>query len=94
MAMATSRKRKRLLDAYRFAGFRPQESVRGVFGDSKARVIVLVRRPKKPSARNAVAYIRVGTIARPDKHETCPAATRVSTWSSRFDGSAARALVR
>ena len=40
--MATSRKRKRLLDAYRFAGFRPLEGVRGVFGDSKARIITLV----------------------------------------------------
>jgi hypothetical protein len=36
--MATSRKRKRLLDAYQFAGFRPLERVRGVFGDSKARL--------------------------------------------------------
>ena len=53
-AMATSRKRKRLLDAYRFPGFRPLEEVRGVFGDPKARVIILVRRSKKRSARNVV----------------------------------------
>jgi hypothetical protein len=39
--MATLRKRKRLLDAYRFAGFRPREEVRGVFGDSTARVVTL-----------------------------------------------------
>jgi hypothetical protein len=44
--MATIRKRKRLLDVYRFAGFLPLELVRGVFGDSSARVITLVRRSK------------------------------------------------
>ena len=44
--MATSRKRKRLLDAYRFAGFRPLEDVRGMFGDSAVRVVTLVRRSK------------------------------------------------
>ena len=52
--MAILRKHKRLLDAYRFTGFRPQELVRGVFGDSKARIITLVRRSKKQSARSVV----------------------------------------
>lgn len=42
--MPASKKRKRLLDAYRFAGFRPLEQVPGIFGDPKARVITLVRR--------------------------------------------------
>ena len=46
--MATSSKRKRRLwDAYAFPRFRPQPTVRGVFGDPKARVITLVRRSKK-----------------------------------------------
>lgn len=45
--MANSTKRKRLLDAYRFAGFRPVETVCGVFGDPLARVVRLVRRSKK-----------------------------------------------
>jgi hypothetical protein len=45
-AMATSRKRKRLLDAYRFPGFRALEAVRGIFGDPKARVITRVRTQK------------------------------------------------
>jgi len=45
--MATSMKRsQRLLDAYRFPGFRPQATVKGVFGDPKARVVTLVRREK------------------------------------------------
>ena len=38
------------VDAYAFPGFRPQPTVRGVFGDPKARVVTLVRRSKKRSA--------------------------------------------
>ena len=48
--MAISRKPKHILDAYRFPFFRPLEKIRGRFGDSKARVITLVRRSKKQSA--------------------------------------------
>lgn len=44
--MAISSKRKRLFDAYRFTSFRPLEKICGIFGDSKARVITLVRRSK------------------------------------------------
>ena len=45
--MTTSAKRsRRLLDAYRFPGFRPQVTVEGVFGDPKARIVTLVRRGK------------------------------------------------
>src|SRR5918992_5521190 len=46
MARSTKRKR-RLWDAYAFPGFRPLPTVRGVFGDPKARVITLRRRSKK-----------------------------------------------
>jgi hypothetical protein len=49
--MATSHKRKRLLDAYRFPGFRLLEKTRGVFGDPKARVVTLVSRSKKECRR-------------------------------------------
>ena len=45
--LVTSTKRQRLLDAYRFPGFRPIEEVRGVFGDPHARIVTLVRRSKK-----------------------------------------------
>ena len=56
--MANSAKRqRRLWDAYAFPGFRPQPTVRGVFGDPKARVITLVRRSKKRSAAAAVEFI-------------------------------------
>jgi transposase-like protein len=59
--MAARSKRKRLLDAYRFAGFRPVPELRGVFGDPQARVITLVRRSKKHSAARAVERIEDGT---------------------------------
>ena len=92
--MATSRKRKRLLDAYRFAGFCPLEGVRGVFGDSKARVITLVRRSKKRSARNVVGRTRAGTTARHGGCGICPAATRGSIWNSKFGGCNAAVAAR
>ncbi|MEX3583322.1 MAG: hypothetical protein VB137_13425 [Burkholderia sp.] len=46
LAMTTSRKRKRLSDAYRFEEFRPLEEIHGVFDDRVVRVIALVRRAK------------------------------------------------
>ena len=75
--MAISRKRKRLLDAYRFAGLRPLELVRGVFGDSWARVITLVRRSKKPSASNVVGRTLSGTTARAGARDLSSGNTRV-----------------
>ena len=83
--MATSRKRpRRLADAYTFPGFRPQATVRGVFGDPQARVVTLTRRSKKRFAASVGVRIRVGTIAKSDGYATCPAATPVctSTWRS------------
>jgi hypothetical protein len=43
----TSKRRRRLWDTYSFPGFRPAQTVRGIFGDPKARVIALNRRSKK-----------------------------------------------
>ena len=84
--MAISLKHKRLLDAYLFAGFRPLELVRGIFGDSSARVITLVRRSKKRSAKGVAEHTRSGTTARHGASAICPAATRGSIWSSRYAG--------
>lgn len=92
--MPTSKRRKRLLDAYRFAGFRPLERVRGIFGDPKARVITLVRRSKKRVAVSAGASTPVGTTARFAGYATCRAATPASTWNWRFGGSPAEVAAR
>jgi hypothetical protein len=39
-------KNRRLLDEYRFPGFRPRAEIQGVFGDPKARVIQFKRTQK------------------------------------------------
>ena len=75
--MATSSKRKRLLDAFQFPGFRPLKLVRGVFGDPWARVITLVRRSKKPSARNVAGRTLAGTTERPGARDLSSGNTRV-----------------
>jgi hypothetical protein len=86
--MATSAKRRRRLwDAYAFPGFRPQPTVRGVFGDPKARVITLERRSKKRSAAAVVEHIWAGTTGARVRFAICPAAIRVSISSSRFGAS-------
>ena len=90
--MPTSSKTKRLLDAYQFAGFRPQAKVRGIFGDPKARVITLSRRSKKLHAARVVAYMRDGTTAPHDGCAICPVATRASTWRSKSDVCIAEAV--
>jgi hypothetical protein len=47
-------KRKRtLLDEYRFPGCRPRARIKGVFGDPRARVVTLVRTQKNVAAANA-----------------------------------------
>ena len=46
--MPTPTRRRRLTDAYSFPGFRPQLTVRGVFGDPKMRVVTLTRQSKNP----------------------------------------------
>jgi hypothetical protein len=59
----TAKRPRRLWDSYCFPGFRPEQTVCGVFGDPKARVIKLNRRSKKRLAAVAVACRWAGTIA-------------------------------
>jgi hypothetical protein len=47
-------KRRRLLDEYRFPGYRPRAGIRGVFGNPSARVIDLERVQKKRFVVDAV----------------------------------------
>jgi hypothetical protein len=51
------RKTKRLLDEYRFPGFRPVAKIKGKFGDSNARIISLERRQKKRYVAVAEQFI-------------------------------------
>ena len=92
--MAVSSKRKRLLDAYQFPFFRPLEKIRGIFGDSKARIITLVRRSKKQSAMPVAEPTLSGTTSGCGEFATSPVATHASIWRSRFDGYCAGAAAK
>jgi len=89
MANSTKRQR-RLWDTYAFPGFRPQSTVRGVFGDPKARVITLVRRSKKRSAAAVGERTGAGTTGACDARGICPAGMRVFTSNSRCGAYGAR----
>jgi hypothetical protein len=91
--MTTSRKRKRLSDAYRFEGFRPLEELHGLFGDPVARVITLVRRSKKRSARGVEKRAQA-TITKGFWREIFLLAAGESTWRSKCAGSDVRAMAR
>jgi hypothetical protein len=60
------RKTKRLLDEYRFPGFRPIAKIKGKFGDSKALIIPLKRRQKKQHVVVAEQFIKAIMIAKHD----------------------------
>ncbi|BBO18856.1 conserved hypothetical protein [Candidatus Brocadia pituitae] len=49
-------KKKRLLNEYRFPGFRPKAEIKGIFGDAKARVIRFVRSQKTVCGCCGVAH--------------------------------------
>jgi hypothetical protein len=59
-------KPKRLTDAYRFPGFRPEQKVVGIFGDPKARVLRLKRTEKKHVVPTVAGSIGVFTTIKYD----------------------------
>jgi len=81
------KKIKRLLDEYRFPGFRPLAVIKGKFGDNKARIVKQVRLQKKRFAAYAVRLIRVSMTEKPDWSGICPAAMRESILQSKYDES-------
>ncbi|MEE8403589.1 MAG: hypothetical protein V3R93_07535 [Candidatus Hydrothermarchaeaceae archaeon] len=87
-------KRRSLLDAYRFPGFRPRATIKGIFGDPKARVIRLERRQKKRRAAFAAQRTGVFTTGRCGVFGTFPAGTCESTWRWRSAGSCAGGAAR
>ena len=77
---------RKLWDTYRFPGFRPNQTVSGIFGDPKARVIRLVRRGKKQFVELAVVFISPFTTGRSEEFETSPVGTCASTWTWKSGG--------
>ena len=64
-------KKRSLQDEYRFSGFRPRVTIKGIFGDPKARIMQLERRQKK---RFAVVVGQSTTVT----------TTRKSDWSETY----------
>ncbi len=65
------RKTKRLLDEYRFPGFRPVAKIKGKFGDSQACIIPLKRRQKKQHVAVVGQFIKTIMIAKHDLFVIC-----------------------
>jgi hypothetical protein len=80
------RKKRGLLDEYRFPGFRPRPYIQGIFGDPKARVIRLERRQKKRHADVVAPYIGVITTKRYGESGTCLAGRHGYTWKWKSGG--------
>jgi hypothetical protein len=86
------KQRRRLSDGYRFAGFRPDEFVRGVFvrgvfGEPDVRIVSLHRRSKKQSAAAAGERRRAGTTGGFARFATCRAQAAGYGWSWRCGAS-------
>jgi hypothetical protein len=79
--ISVMRRTKHLTDTYAFPGFRPLRTLKGLFGDPFALVVVLRRRGKKPSAEPAVQSIGPTTTIAGVESATCPALATASTWS-------------
>jgi len=77
-------RKRRLLDEYQFPGFRPNATIKGVFGDPKARVIHLKRTQKKRYVDVATRCIGVITIRRYDGYGTYPVEIPGFIWKWRF----------
>lgn len=77
-------KKKRLLDEYRFPGFRSKAEIKGIFGDAKARVIRLVRAQKKRCVVVVAQCIGAITTRKCVECETCRAERCGFIWRWRF----------
>ena len=73
------RRIKYLTDAYAFPGFRALRTLKGVFGDPYARIVVLRRRGKELSAEPAAQSIGPITTVACAKFVTCLAVRSAST---------------
>lgn len=80
-------KKRRLLDEYRFPGFRPMARIQGIFRDPGARVITLQRSQKKQYAAVAGQHINVTTTRRDDAYGICLAGMPGYIWNWKCGGS-------
>jgi hypothetical protein len=80
---------KLLHDLYRFSGFVPLATIRGIFGDSRAVVITLRRRQKKRSVASADRCTMAITTNGHEGFAIFPVATNESIFSWPCDESGA-----
>jgi hypothetical protein len=85
-------KQRRLQEGYRFDGLRPLATVRGVFGDPKARIVALVRRRKKRHVAPVGGGSAVFTTADAGWCGTWRAPIGASTWTWKSAASRAGAV--
>ena len=79
-------KKKRLLDEYRFPGFRPRAEIKGIFGKPEARVIQLERTQKKQSVGVAERFSEVTTTRRNALSGIFPVERWIYTFRWKFGG--------
>ena len=84
---------KRLSDAYRFPGFTSRINLKGLFGDSRARIVSLHRRGKKRFAATVARFAGVSMTGKPVWYGTSPVGTFGSTWRWKSGGWIARVAV-
>ena len=79
------RKKRSLYDAYKFCNFSPQRKVSGIFGDSNALVIKIIRQEKKQSAEPATGFTELSMTVRRDRFVIFPVVTGACTSNLRFN---------
>ncbi|MEK6590519.1 MAG: hypothetical protein AABZ11_07550 [Nitrospinota bacterium] len=72
------------MDEYRFPGFHPKAGIKGVFGDSKARVVLLERTQKKGYAVVVARCIGAITTRRCGGYGIYPVERSGFIWKWRF----------
>ena len=71
---------------YSFPGFRARSKLKGILGDSPARIVTLVRRQKKRCAAHAAAPYAVSTTGASIGFAIRTRVVRGSTWNSSIAG--------
>lgn len=79
-----------LRESFSFRGFVVAATLKGVFGDPKARIVTLRRRKKQRCARTAATAAAVATTGVCVAPATCGWLTGSCTWSSNVGGSTVR----
>ena len=74
------------MDEYRFPGFRPASTIKGMFGDWRVRIVSLRRHQKKRRAGFAERCLGVSTIESFEEYGICRVARAGFIWSWKCGG--------